>query len=284
MDNNQQLTTPAVRLPIPADRFAAASKLYCQLHRWRLLLRKHWWVPALVLSVPVLVWWLTFNAPPAYESKARMWLPGKLDIREGRLYTEELIDYLGTQAELLRSPEVQRRALARLGQPSTTGPATLESSGGAKPVVPFQVKVEEARKSSTLALRAIGAELASTQAFLNHLMEEYLSFKREARLKTSERVTASMATQVAELARELEAQQEKLHTFQTSNNVVFLQEQGNSAGSYLATLNRRLANLQTEMNLLRKMLPEQWIQTKTGRETVRPGESLADEGAAKEML
>ena len=284
MDNNQQLTTPAVRLPIPADRFAAASKLYCQLHRWRLLLRKHWWVPALVLSVPVLVWWLTFNAPPAYESKARMWLPGKLDIREGRLYTEELIDYLGTQAELLRSPEVQRRALARLGQPSTAGPATLESSGGAKPVVPFQVKVEEARKSSTLVLRAIGAEPASTQAFLNHLMEEYLSFKREARLKTSERVTASMATQVAELARELEAQQEKLHTFQTSNNVVFLQEQGNSAGSYLATLNRRLANLQTEMNLLRKMLPEQWIQTKTGRETVRPGESLADEGAAKEML
>src|SRR5438093_4418958 len=115
MDNNQQLTTPAVRLPIPADRFAAASKLYCQLHRWRLLLRKHWWVLALVLSVPVLVWWLTFNSPPAYESKARMWLTGKLDIREGRLYTEELIDYLSTQAELLRSPNIQGRAPARLG-------------------------------------------------------------------------------------------------------------------------------------------------------------------------
>src|SRR5882672_10884510 len=174
MENNQQLTTRALTLPIPADRFAAASKLHGQLHRWRLLLRKHWLVFALVLAAPGPVWWVTLNAPPAYQSKARMWLPGKLDIREGRLYTEELIDYLGTQAELLRSPEVQKRALARLGQPSTAGPATLESSNGAKPAISFKVKVEEARKSSILALRVIGAEPASTQAFLNHLMEEYL--------------------------------------------------------------------------------------------------------------
>src|SRR5882672_1157898 len=143
MENNQQLTTRALTLPIPADRFAAASKLHGQLHRWRLLLRKHWLVFALVLAAPGPVWWLTFNAPPAYESKARMWLPGKLDIREGRLYTEELIDYLGTQAELLRSPEVQKRALARLNEHST---ATPKSSGQGKPAFPFQVKVEEARK------------------------------------------------------------------------------------------------------------------------------------------
>src|SRR5690349_11335947 len=148
MDNNQQLTTPAVRLPIPADRFAAASKLYCQLHRWRLLLRNHWWVLALVLAVPVLVWWLTFNAPPAYESKARMWLPGKLDIREGQLYTEELIDYLGTQAELLRSPAIQQRALARLSGSATNGAAVAvaEANLGARTPSPFKVEVTDARK------------------------------------------------------------------------------------------------------------------------------------------
>jgi hypothetical protein len=64
MENNQQLTTSALHLPIPADRFEAASKLHGQLHRWRLLLRKHWWVLVLVLSVPAPVWWLSFNAPP----------------------------------------------------------------------------------------------------------------------------------------------------------------------------------------------------------------------------
>jgi capsular exopolysaccharide synthesis family protein len=213
-----------------------------------------------------------------------MWLPGKLDIREGRLYTEELIDYLGTQAELLRSPEVQNRALARLDGPATPGSAAPGPNGVAKLAFPFKVKVEEARKSSTLELQVTGTEPASTRAFLNYLMEEYLSFKRDARVKISERVTASMATQVAELAREVEVQQEKLHEFQSSNNIVFLQEQGNSAGSYLAMLNRRHANLQTELNLLRKLLPEQWVETKTGRETVPPGESSADESHAGEML
>ncbi|MFI5224965.1 MAG: hypothetical protein ACHQX3_12120, partial [Nitrospirales bacterium] len=175
MEKNHQLTTPALNLPIPADRFAAASKLHGQLHRWRLLLRKHWFVFALVLLVPGPVWWLTYNAPPAYESKARMWLPGKLDIREGRLYTEELIDYLGTQAELLRSPEVQRRALARPGKNPVPDTNTLTSSNGTKSAFPFKVKVEEARKSSILELRAIGGEPVSTRAFLNDLMDEYLS-------------------------------------------------------------------------------------------------------------
>jgi len=285
MENNQQLTTPTVNLLVPANRFTSASKLYGGLHRWRLLLGRYWWIP--VLLVPLVlasVWFVTSQLPPVYESKARMWLPGKLDINEGRLYTEELIDYLGTQAELLRSPAIQQRALARLRGPSTNNPAAIQTSDGAKSSSPFKVKVGDARKSSLLELRASGPEAESTRAFLDFLMEEYLSFKREARVNASQRTVTSVSAQVKELAGELRAQQEKLHAFQSSNNVVFLQEQGNSAGSYLAMLNRRLANLQTELGLLRSLLPEQWIETKTGRDPVMPDEAVTDTSASKEML
>src|SRR6185503_10699751 len=157
MENNQQLTTPAVNLLAPADRFASATRLYGGLHRWRLLVGRYWWIP--VLLVPLLlapVWYVTLQLPPVYESKARMWLPGKLDIHEGRLYTEELIDYLGTQAELLRSPAIQQRALARLGRPSTPAPAATNASGGMDSPFPFRVKVVDARKSSLLELRVGG--------------------------------------------------------------------------------------------------------------------------------
>lgn len=312
MDSNPKLTTPAVNLLAPADRFASASRLYGRLHRWQLLLGKCWWMLGLIVLVVLApVVYLTAHAPPAYESKSRMWLIGRLDIREGRLYTEELIDYLGTQAELLRSPATQQRALARLAGPLAPSPVNsaahrpkalevldqakafwkrLVQSGSAttnhevNPPFPFKVKVVEASKSSILELRAVGAEPASTRAFLNYLMEEYLSFKKEAREKTSDRTVASVAAQVNQLARELEAQQEKLHAFQSSNNVVFLQEQGNSAGSYLALLNRRLANLRTELRLLRSLQPEQWIETKTGHAAAPSGESSADEVAAKEVL
>jgi capsular exopolysaccharide synthesis family protein len=285
MENNQQLTTPAVNLLAPADRFASASKLYGGLHRWRLLLGRYGWIP--VLLVPLVlaaVWYVTSHLPPVYESKARLWLPGKLDIHEGRLYTEELIDYLGTQAELLRSPAIQQRALARLGGSSTPDAAAITTNGGAKSEFPFKVKVVDARKSSLLELRVGGAEPDSTRAFLTYLMEEYLRFKREARANASERTVTSVTAQLKELAGELRVQQEKLHAFQSSNNVVFLQEQGNSAGSYLAMLNRRLANLQTELGLIRSLLPEQWIETKTSREHAPPDEALTDTTASKEVL
>src|SRR5437879_5059376 len=309
MNNNNQPNAAAVDLFAPADRFVSASRLYGRLHRWWLLLRRYWWLIVLILVLGLgPAGFLSFNSPPAYESKARMWLTGKLDIYEGRLYTEELINFLGTQTELLRSPAIQGRALARLRAELNPDPVALDPGGGtqlkilngaralykklfasgsssssnAPPRFPFDVKVLEGAKSSTLALRVIGAEPASTRAFLDCLMEEYLSFKKESREKTSDRTAASLAAEVTQLKGELEAQQEKLHAFQASNNVVFLQEQGNSAGSYLASLNKQLATLRTELRLLQSLQPEQWIET--GHKGVPSGESLPDQAAEKKML
>ena len=309
MNNNKQSNTPAVDLFAPANRFVSASRLYERLHRWWLLLGRYWWVIVLILLASLVpVYLLTASSAPRYESKARMWLPGKLDIYEGRLYTEELINFLGTQAELLRSPAIQGRALAKLRSELNPDLAVLLDGGGrqsellhkpkalckrlfasgstsssnAPPRFPFDVKVLEGAKSSTLELRAIGAEPASTRAFLNCLMEEYLSFKKESREKTSDRTATSLGAEVTQLKGELEAQQEKLHAFQASNNVVFLQEQGNSAGSYLASLNKQLATLRTELRLLQSLQPEQWIET--GHKGVPAGESLPDQATEKEML
>src|SRR5439155_286331 len=94
----------------------------------------------------------------------------------------------------------------------------------ATPDFPFKLKVVESSKSSILELRASGADPAATRAFLDAVMDEYLKFKREARQKTSTRTVASVSAEVAQLASEHKAQQEKMYAFQMSNNVVFLQE------------------------------------------------------------
>src|SRR6266446_9169795 len=129
--NNGQPQTAAVDLFTAADRFVSASRLYGRLHRWWLLLRRYWWVIVLIMLVSLVpVYLLTASSAPGYESKARMWLTGKLDIYEGRLYTEELINFLGTQAELLRSPAIQGRALDRLRAEFKSDPAALAGGGG----------------------------------------------------------------------------------------------------------------------------------------------------------
>src|SRR6185503_9677173 len=125
---------------------------------------------------------------------------------------------------------------------------------------PFRLKVTESSKSSLLELHATGAEPKSTRAFLNTLMAEYLKFKRENREKASDKTVASLAEQVKQLAGELKAHQERMYAFQMSNNVVFLQEQGSGAGSYLALLNRQLATLRTELQLLEMIKPDQWVE------------------------
>ena len=274
---NQALVPQTLDLMGPADRFQVASRLYVTLHRHQLLLRKYAWVLVLLaLGMIVPAYLLTRATPQTYQSDARMWLTGKLDLSEGRLYTEELVNFLGTQADLIRSRAVQDRALATM-QNQLTSAEPLKPAQGPLDVMrrmfgsaktrkdldeafPFKLNVAESSKSSLLELHARGSEPKSTQLFLNTLMAEYMNFKKESREKTSDRAVASLAREVNELAGELKKQQEKVYQFQMSNNVVFMQDQGNGAVNYLALLNRQLATLRTELQLLQLIQPDQWVE------------------------
>src|ERR1051325_5557559 len=273
---NQALVTQSLDLMGPTDRFQVASRLYVNLHRHQLLVRKYWWVLAVIAAAIILpAYIITLATPQSYQSDARMWLAGKLDLSEGHLYTEELVNFLGTQADLIRSRAVQDRALAnvqkQLGErhiKPVHGPLDVLRGfiGSAKTrknldeAFPFKLKVTESSKSSLLELSVRGAEPKPTQLFLNALMAEYLNFKKESREKTSDRAVSGLSRAVNELAGELKKQQEKVYAFQMSNNDVFLQEQGNGAVSYLASLNRQLANLKTELQLLHLIQPDQWVE------------------------
>ncbi len=310
MENNHQLVTRSIDLLAPPNRFVSSSRLYGRLHRWQLLIRRFWWLVGLILVLVLApVYLYTSRTPPEFQSKARLWLAGKLNLSEGRLYTEELIDYLATQCEVLSSPTLQQRALARLRshfkndlsavvaksrKPAfplvhniTTflkGLAGLDTGGTNAPseTIPFAVKATEASKSSILELRATGTDPAATRAFLNCLIDEYFAFKKENRQKASDETLTSVTGEVHQLAEELKAQQAKLHAFQSTNNVVFLQEQGSSAGSYLGQINRQLATLRTQLQLLQRLDPEQWMDVESRRATGSSGE--APDPAAAQML
>ncbi len=295
-----QLPVTDVDLMTPPDRFQAASRLYVRLHRQQLLLRQYWWVFLAIAGLAggaLLL--ITLAAPPAFESSARMWLTGRLDLSEGHLYTEELVNFLGTQADLLRSEAVENRALSRTAREFSEAhiqplPGALQAVKGfvspaarekfLRTAFPFSLKITESPKSSILELHARGTEPKTTQAFLNALMTEYLAFKREVREEASDRAVASLARQVSGLADELKTQQERMYAFQMSNNVVFLQEQGSGAQNYLALLSRQLATLHTELDLLRAIEPEQWVElgqrTAAGQTESPPGDASAEQRLA----
>jgi succinoglycan biosynthesis transport protein ExoP len=303
---NQQ-TTPSLDLIRPESQFAAASRLHGRAHRSQLFLRKRWWMLFFILLlVAGPVAYFSAGLPPVYESTAKMWLPARLNISENRLYSDDPGNFLGTQSELLRSRLLQDRTLAVLNK-QFPGHAALNRVAAEPPPwqrslkkyitqaqdllhyhplqtppppaeLPFDLKVIESYKNSLVDLKARGNDPQLTQAFLNQLMSAYLNFKREVREESTARAAASMNSQLATLAGELKTQQEILHSFQSSNNVVFLQEQGNSAGNYLGNINRQLAFLKTEHQLLQTLHPEHLLELSSKAASVEPNTSISIAG------
>ena len=235
-----------------ADRAKRTSQFHNRLLRLRLRVQKHWWILllAMALAVGVQAYRIT-RQPPRFTSVGQMIVSIKLSIPEGSVYNEEMSNFLGTQVALMQSANVLSRVEARL-QKSRPDLAPCR----------VNVAVSVIPKTTIFVLRATGAEAAYTQAYLQAVMEEYSQFKKEMRSQTSETTLASITEELGRLERDLRRGEDELVNFQASNSVVFLQEQGNSAGSYLAALNRQLADLRTELQLLNLLTLEQNLERK----------------------
>ena len=182
-----------------------------------------------------------------YVSNGRMIVNLKLAIPEGSLYTEELNNFLGTQAALMQSAAVLDRAQDRTQAP------VLE-------VQPVSLRVFIQPKTTIFLLQGTGENGPYTQQFVQACMEEYINLKKEMRAQTSDTTLSGMTEEIARLEKELRKCDSDLVAFQSTNSVVLLQEQGNSAGNYLTGLNQRLAGLKSDRAMLECVEPGQLLE------------------------
>ena len=99
---------------------AAKAHLTGKLRHYRDLLVRKWWVLALgaVVGAMVEAAIARFQAP-TYLSVGQMIVNVKLAIPQGSVFTEELSNFLGTQAALMQSAVVVNRAYARISATCT---------------------------------------------------------------------------------------------------------------------------------------------------------------------
>lgn len=254
--------------PAPENRSVRSARFFTVLQRWRSLLRRHWWVlpgcALLAMAVHLIIVW---NSPPAYASRGKMIVNVRIQVQTGANYIEELSNFLGTQVALMQSDTVLNRAAERVhaGRPDLVP-------------VPVKVTVGVTPKTTVFNLRAVGSDPAYVQAYLDAVMEEFINLKKEMRTRSSDVTLAGITEEVARLERELKQYEDELLQFQATNSIVFLQEQGNVAGNYLAQLNQQLAMLQSELNLLNMLDLEQNLERQqaagviTGVRPVPPGQ------------
>ncbi|MEY2578017.1 MAG: polysaccharide biosynthesis transport protein [Verrucomicrobiota bacterium] len=229
--------------PAATDRPASApwsTAFITRLHRYKALLQRRWWIPVLTICLGLFVQaWFIYQTPPSFESRSKMMLAGKLNISQSAVYSEDSVNFYGTQIQLMQSQEVRKSAeqLVRSTHPEMQ-PVMVEISVAQKP------------RTSIFDLVAIGSTPDYTQAYLNSVMQKYLDFKKGMRENQGSTVTTAITEQLIQVEKDLRAAEDEMIEFQKQNNIGFIQEEGNSAAAYLVRLNQQYAQLKTEYDLL----------------------------------
>jgi len=228
-----------------------AETFYAGVFRANILLKKFWWVFLITVSLGIgFQAYRELKREPRYISQARMIVSGRVALPEGAIYTEELSNFFGTQIALMKSTRVQKRAGDRV--------KALNPS-----IIPAPVLLSAAlmQDTSIFILTAEGLQPDYTQAFLDAILQEYMNFRREMRSLTSESSLLAIADQIVTLEDEIEQGENAIVEFQKRNNVVYIQEQGTTAGTYLAQLKNKMADLKTQLHLLQSLSDEQQLQS-----------------------
>ncbi len=230
-----------------------------RLHRYKALFLRRWWIPVLTICLGLFVEaFLIYQTPPSYQSVSKMMLAGKLNIAQGAVYSEDSVNFYGTQIQMMQSADVRHSAesLVRSAHPELQP-------------VPVEIFVLQKPRTSIFDLSAIGSAPEYTQAYLNAVMQKYLDFKRGMREDRGHEVTTGITEQLIQVEKDLRNSEDEMLEFQKQNNIGFIQEQGNSAAQYLVKLNQQYAQLKTEYDLLNLLdldqnLDRAQIKTDTG--------------------
>ena len=153
-------------------------------------------------------------------------------------------DYINTQLRIIASGLIRQRVYERLGRPREEVD---------EQIVDFRVgpvwKTSFMKITVSSLLPVIGADYA------NAIAEEYLNYKTEERMDTSQATIISLTHQANRIREELRKSEEKVIQFEKDNSVVAIQERGNVAAKYLASLSSRAAEYRTEKMLLESQQP-----------------------------
>jgi polysaccharide biosynthesis transport protein len=251
--------------PVTENRSVRSARFQNHLHRFKNQLRRRWWVvPLLVFAALGVQAYRLWTAPPAYTSVGKMIVNIKIQTQAGTgtTYMEELSNFLTTQVALMRSSTVLNRAVERV---RSLKPDLKQC--------PVQPQFNVIPKTTMFDLRVVGEEPEYTAAYLQACMEEYINLKKEMRGTASESTLSGIMAELSRLEKDLRRGEDELLAFQSSNSVVFLQEQGNSAASYLSKLTSQQAGLQSELELLRSLSLEQNLE----RQQKKGGGAMLDD-------
>lgn len=187
-----------------------------------------------------------------FDSRGRLAFTGRITFAEGNPVNNDMMAVFGTQLELLTGEELRERAMIRLRVESPD--ATVRPELAAR-IVP---------RTTIFELTTTAAKPTHVQRYLDLVMEEYIGMRREQRLISSRSVMDQISSEIARLDKLLAQQETELFNFKQQRNIVFWEQQSNTAARFLSQLKNREAQLRMELKFAELGGPE------SGRDEAAP--------------
>jgi capsular exopolysaccharide synthesis family protein len=220
-----------------------------QFYRYKTLLKRHWWVPFLTVSLAMAYSARTMmNRPVSFESVGKMKVSPLVNTKEAAIVSEESTTFFGNQKEILESSVVRQRAQSRV---QLENPTVLGSA---------DIVVLQNRNTSIFTIVGNGSDPKYTQLYVNALMNEFISFKREERDETVEDTAKQMNSLLEKTEKELKGYEKDFYAFKEKNNMTYWEEQSRSSAQFLSQLKTKKSTLNSELQLLEQMTAEQLAQ------------------------
>jgi capsular exopolysaccharide synthesis family protein len=236
-----------------SDRASQSSRIYAYLHRYRNLLRKHWWVPMLtiVLALAAQGWRLSHTVP-TYRSFGSLVAGARVQtaMNAGATVIQDQFRFYDTEVVLMQSSVVLERAAQYV---KTTYPTVTE------PNQPVKVTATIIPRSSIFQLAAIGVESNYTRLFLEAAMREYIASRREDKDSSANKPEAKLNDDLLRYERDLKKLELAEDDFRRANAEVLRGESG-SAKQQLSLWDNELKVLTNKFSVLQQLNLDQQIE------------------------
>jgi capsular exopolysaccharide synthesis family protein len=229
--------------PAPARRSFSVIDVKQYFH----VVVKRIWLVALcfVIALTAMVVQLVRQVP-TYQCRATLLLSRGLPVPTMLRQTEvePRGEYIATQQMIMQSGQLVSRARERLNRPVDEVTEKV-----------LNISVYPVGRTAFMAVQVTSLDAIIGADMANALAEEYLDFKAEERMDTSQATVINLTQQANRLHEELKKAEERMTTYARENSVIAIQDRGNIAAQHLAELAARAASYRTERMFLEAQQP-----------------------------
>ncbi len=223
-----------------------------QVHRYRRLVQKHWWVLVLALSITLFLGaYYQISRPPTFLSTASMY--NDVENRQVGIGsqggdanpTAQVDGFLDQQLDIVKGNLIAHRAdeQVRAKYPNE---------------VPSPVRLMGSTSNAIILLTATGSDPLYTQRYLQAVLQSYLEHRAEGRASfNGESLDTIRNEQIPRVQADIDADDQKIIAFQREHKGFSPKQGSNDEG--LVEIKSKLASLQDEYNQLALMTPEQGL-------------------------